>query len=318
MYQVQRPSHSESVAVRDQLYHLRRWGQPVPGQAPLVLLHGWMDVSASWQFVVDALQTERCVVAPDWRGFGRTRARHLTDAPWPGPYGSADHYAFVDYLADLDGLLDHLNAQLGREANAPVDLVGHSMGGNVAMLYGGVRPQRVRRLVNLEGFGMPATRPSQAPGRYARWLDELKSLQAGALALKPYPSRQGVAQRLMKTNPRLSPERAEWLAGEWAAPDAQGQWHILGDAAHKVVNPLLYRVEEVLAVLAHIQAPVLAVEASDDSLQAWFKGDYTLAQYHERLQAVPQHRVALVNDAGHMLHHDQPQAVARLLEDFLA
>ena len=204
MYQVQRPSHSEQVALRDQHYHLRRWGQ---------LLHGWMDVSASWQFVVDALRTERCVVAPDWRGFGRTRARHLADAPWPGPYGAADHYAFVDYLADLDALLDHLNAQLGRDAHAPVDLVGHSMGGNVAMLYGGVRPQRVRRLVNLEGFGMPATRSSQAPSRYARWLDELKSLQAGALDLKPYPSRQGVAQRLMKTNPRLLPERDEWLAG---------------------------------------------------------------------------------------------------------
>ena len=165
---------------------------------------------------------------------------------------------------------------------------------------------------------MPPTRPSQAPSRYTRWLDEIKTLQRGGLALKPYPSRQGVAQRLMKTNPRLRPERAEWLAGEWAAPDAQGQWHILGDAAHKVVNPQLYRLEEVLAVMAHIQAPVLAVEASDDSLQAWFKGDYTLAQYHERLQAVPKHRVALVQDAGHMLHHDQPQAVARLLEDFLA
>ena len=85
-----------------------------------------------------------------------------------------------------------------------------------------------------------------------------------------------------------------------------------------MVTPLLYRVEEVLAVLAHIQAPVLAVEASDDSLGAWFKGDYTLAQYHERLQAVPNHRLAVVPDAGHMLHHDQPQAVARLLEEVLA
>ena len=317
MYQVQRPSRSESVPLRDQCYHLRRWGPALPADTPAVLLHGWMDVSASWQFVVDALAQDRCLVAPDWRGFGRTRPRHTGTAPGPGRYGAADHYAFADYLADLDALLDHLNAEWGRDADSPVDLVGHSMGGNVAMLYGGVRPQRVRRLVNLEGFGMPASRPAQAPGRYTRWLDELKALQRGELALKPYDSQDAVARRLIKTNPRLPQDRAHWLAGEWAAPDAQGRWHVLGDAAHKVVNPLLYRAEEVQAVWARIQAPVLAVEASDDSLGAWFKGDYTLAQYHERLQVVPRHQLAVVADAGHMLHHDQPQAVARLLEDFI-
>jgi pimeloyl-ACP methyl ester carboxylesterase len=318
MYQVQRPSHTDFLPVRDQRYHLRRWGRPSANQPPLVLVHGWMDVSASWQFVVDALSADRCVVAPDWRGFGRTRAIHLADAPFPGRYGTADHYTFVDYLGDLDSLLDQLNLAWGRDANSPVDLVGHSMGGNVAMLYGGARPQRVRRLVNLEGFGMPASRPAQAARRYGRWLDELQTLQRGELALKAYDSRDAVAQRLMKTNPRLPLERAQWLAGEWAAPDAQGRWHVLGDPAHKVVNPLLYRADEVLEVFRHIQAPVLAVEASDDSLGTWFKGEYTLAQYHERLQAVPQHQVAVVQDAGHMLHHDQPQAVARLLEDFLA
>ncbi len=65
----------------------------------------------------------------------------------------ADHYVFADYLADLDMLLDHY------APGQAVDLVGHSMGGNVAMMYAGVRPERIRRLVNLEGFGMPATPP---------------------------------------------------------------------------------------------------------------------------------------------------------------
>lgn len=322
MYQVRVPSRSEFVPVRTHLYHLRQWGQAVEGLPPLVLVHGWMDVAASWQFMVDALADTalagRHIVAPDWRGFGLTRERHAS-GDRPSDYGHADHYGFPDYLADLDQLIAHINTQQGRAADAPVDLVGHSMGGNVAMLYAGVRPSRIRRLVNLEGFGMPASRPSQAPGRYAKWLDALATLERGELTLKSYDAVDGVARRLMKTNPRLAADRALWLAHHWAAPNAQGHWEILGDPAHKVINAQLYRVEEVLEIWRRITAPVLAVEATDDSLAQWFRqGEYTLAEYHERLQAVPDHRVEVIQDAGHMLHHDQPQALARLLETFLA
>lgn len=318
MYQVLRPAHSQRVTLRSQRYHLRQWGTPTPKQAPLLLVHGWMDVSASWQFVVDALAQDRWVLAPDWRGFGLTRPLHAAQPQHPTDYGGVDHYLFADYLADLDALVDHVNAELGRPADAPIDLVGHSMGGNVAMMYGGIRPQRIRRLVNLEGFGMPATRPAQAPGRYARWMDELKALHRGDMALKAYDDLNGVAQRLMKTNRRLPLARALWLAEHWAARNADGRWQVLGDPAHKVTSALLYQLDEVLEVFARIAAPVLAVEASDDSLAQWFtRGEYTLSEYHERLRHVPDCRTEVVTDAGHMLHHDQPAAVARLIEDFL-
>ena len=259
-----------------------------------------MDVATSWQFMVDALGEDRHIIAPDWRGFGLTR----------GP--ATDNYWFPDYLADLDALLDHY------AADQPIDLVGHSMGGNVVMVYAGVRPQRIRRLVNLEGFGMPATRPAQAPGRYAQWLDELKALRRGDMDLKAYDSLDGVARRLMKTNPRLTEDKARWLAGEWAQPDDQGQWRILGDPAHKVVNAQLYRLDEVQEVFARITAPLLSVTASEDSLGQWWKGRYTLEEYRQRLKVVPALREAHLDDAGHMLHHDQPQALARLIETFLA
>ncbi|MEW6693749.1 MAG: alpha/beta hydrolase [Pseudomonadota bacterium] len=323
MYQVLRSSRSTFETVRGLRYHLREWGTPQPDRAPLWLLHGWMDVSASWQFVVDALAHERYCIAPDWRGFGLTRAAHLADAsPAPPPYGLTDHYLFADYLADVDFLIGRVNQRLGRAPDAPIDLVGHSMGGNVAMLYAGVRPARVRRLVNLEGFGLPATRPEQAPRRYAAWLDELHQLANGELTLKTYRGLDGVAQRLMKTNRRLPDDRARWLAQHWARPlDPQapeGEWVILGDPAHKVRSSQLYRVDEVLAVYGNIAAPVLAVEASDDSLAQWFpRGEHSLAEYHRRLQAVPRCRIARVEDAGHMLHHDQPQRVAALIEAHL-
>lgn len=145
MYQVLTPSRSSTLALRHLNYHVRHWGPEQSDLPTLVLLHGWMDVSASYQFTVDALRQSRRIIAPDWRGFGLT-----TGAP-------VDHYVFADYLADLDLLLDHY------APGEAIDLVGHSMGGNVAMMYGGVRPERVRKLVNLEGFGLPATRPAQAP-----------------------------------------------------------------------------------------------------------------------------------------------------------
>jgi pimeloyl-ACP methyl ester carboxylesterase len=298
MYQVKRSARSEFVPVRNLNYHVRVWGGPGPGKVPLVMVHGWMDVAASYQFVVDCFAQDHYVIAPDWRGYG------LTEGP------PTDNYWFPDYLADLDFLLDHYSP------DAPVNLVGHSMGGNIAMLYAGSRPARVNRLVNLEGFGMAATRPSQAPGRYAKWMDELKALHRGERALKPYPSAAGVAERLMKTNKRLSRDKAEWLATHWAKPDAQGQWRILGDAAHKIVNAQLYRVDETQEVFKCITAPTLSVQASDDSLSGWWKGKYTLAEYHERLRSVPRVQTATLADTGHMLHHDQPQELAHLIEAF--
>lgn len=304
MYQPQRAFRTESVSVRTLNYHVRLWGEARPDTPPLVLAHGWMDVGASYQFVVDAFSEAfvqgRQIIAPDWRGFG------LSTLPAP-----CDHYQFADYLADLDQLLD-------RYAGAtPVDLVGHSMGGNVAMMYAGVRPERIRRLVNLEGFGLPATRPAQAPRRYAQWIDEIGKLERGEMALKAYSDSAGVAQRLMKTNRRLGEDKAQWLAQHWAHPNAQGQWEILGDPAHKITSAQLFRLDEALALYEAITAPVLAVEAGDDSLGQWWAGKYTLEEYHQRLTHVRDCRIAVVQDAGHMLHHDQPVQLAQLIERFL-
>ena len=299
MYQPRRASRSEFVPIRNLRYHVRLWGEPRAGEPPLVMVHGWMDVAASYQFVVDAFASDRFVIAPDWRGYGLTELPHT------------DNYWFPDYLADLDFLLDHY------APTTPVDLVGHSMGGNIAMLYAGARAERIRALVNLEGFGMPASRPAQAPGRYAKWMDQLKAYHRGELDLKSYDSLEGVARRLMKTNRRLTQDKADWLAQYWASQGTQGRWRILGDPAHKIINANLFRVDEVLEIYRAIRAPVLAVEASDDSLGQWWQGRFTLAEYHERLKAVSDVRLGRIEDAGHMLHHDQPGQLAKLIEGFL-
>jgi pimeloyl-ACP methyl ester carboxylesterase len=301
-YSALRVSQPRHLTVRGLRYHLQCWGDASlvrPGRPPLVLLHGWMDVGASYQFLVDALaQTdgfERWVIAPDWRGFGGTEA--------PG----ADTYWFPDYLADLDQLLDAL------VPSGEIDLVGHSMGGNVVMHYAGLRPQRIRRLVNLEGFGLPRTQPAQAPKRLLQWLDELKTPQD----LRSYADPAEVAARLQKNNPLLSADKAAWLAPHWSAQAADGRWHIQGDPAHKRVNPVLYHVEEVLETWKLISAPLLWAEGDQTDVAKWWGHRYSRGEFYQRLAVVPQVQRVVLAPCGHMLHHDQPEALAQHLTKFL-
>lgn len=301
-YAPSRTGHSRFLPIRNLRYHLTTWGDETlatPQRPPVVMLHGWMDVGASFQFVVDALAElegdSRYIVALDWRGFG------LTDTP------GADTYWFADYLADLDAVLDALFPQVA------VDLLGHSMGGNVAMVYGGVRPERIRRLVNLEGFGMPETQPQQAPRRLAQWLDELRRPEQ----IHSYENPQAVAGRLMKNNPLLSADKAAWLATHWAGPGEDGRWHIRGNPAHKRVNPVLYRKEEVLAAWRLISAPVLWAEGDRTDVAKWWGNRYPRSDFDERLAVVPQVQRVLLSPCGHMLHHDQPEVLAGHLRAFL-
>jgi pimeloyl-ACP methyl ester carboxylesterase len=285
-----RASDSLYFDIRGLRYHVRRWaGDPA---RRIVLLHGWMDVSASFQFLADALGPGWDIYAPDWRGYG------LTD------WGRSDCYWFPDYIADLDALLARI------EPEAAVNLVGHSLGGNVALIYAGVRPQRIGKLVNLEGFGMAPTRPEQAPKRYARWLDELHERPE----LRPYESFAALADRLQKNNPRLTRERAEFLASHWGRPDGDGGVVLRGDPAHKIVNPILYRYEEARACWQQVAAPVLWVEASESNYLQ--RAGIDAQQHSERRAAFRRLRHVTVADAGHMLHHDRPQEVARLIAEF--
>ncbi len=297
-----RPGRSQHVYIRGLRYLTRRWGDLslVTAQAPpLVLMHGWMDVGASFQFVVDELARieggRRLVIAADWRGFGGSSS------------GGADAFWFNDYLGDLDALLDAL------VPGEVVDLGGHSMGGNVAMSYAGIRPSRVRRLVNLEGFGLPDSRPDQAPDRLAQWLDELKS----PVGLRPYDSLADVAARLQKNNPRLAADKARWLAPHWSEQRDDGRWHILGDPAHKRVNPVLYRREEVVATWRRIAAPVLWVEGAETDVAKFWGNRYPRTDFEDRLAQVPSVEQVVLPECGHMLHHDQPAALAQQMATFL-
>ncbi len=284
-------STSEFLTIRGLKSHVRLWG---PAGAPMLfLLHGWMDCSASFQFLVDAFAREWRVVAPDWRGFGQSQWQN-------GPYW------FPDYLADLERLLDHYSP------HQPACLIGHSMGGNVVGLYAGVRPARVAKLAILEGFGLHPTDPAQAPGRYAKWLDQDK---AGA-TLRDYADLGEFAARLMRDNPRLSQEKADFLAANFSQLRPDGRFGYAADPWHRVTNPVLYRFEEVRACWRAVTAPVLWVVARDSGLYKEFSD--RSEDYAARLASFRDLREAVLDDSGHMLHHDQPQRLAAVIEAFLA
>jgi pimeloyl-ACP methyl ester carboxylesterase len=270
---------------------VRSWGDAAAPK--LFMLHGWMDVGASFQFLVDALAGDWCVLAPDWRGFGQSA--------W-----CEDGYWFADYLADLDALLEHFSP------NAPARVVGHSLGGNVACIYGGVRPQRVARLVSLEGFGIPAEKPELAPDKLSKWLDALHDPPSFA----PYANLAAVADRLQKNNPRMARDHAKFLAGHWAEALPDGSARLRSDPRHKLPFPTVYRTEEVRAAWQRVTAPVLWVAASDSFVPRWLGEDS--AGLERRVASFRDGRMTTIADAGHMLHHDQPASVAAAIEPFLS
>lgn len=284
-------SRSEFLAVRGRRYHLRIWGED---DAPtLVVLHGWGDVSASFQFVVDELPGNWRVVAPDWRGFGLTQ---WNDGP----------YWFPDYLADLDALLEHYSP------NEPARIVGHSMGAIVASLYAGVRPERIARLANLEGFGLWVSAPGETPDRFDTWLKQIRDDNS---SFRHYARRGDFAKRMRGDNPRLTAERAAFIAEHATLPVAEG-FAFAGDPRHRWINPVLYPLDEAKACWRRVTAPTLWVAGRDSVLMKPFAANPD--DYRARMGCFAKVREVLIDDCGHNPHHDQPEQLAARLGEFFA
>ncbi|MBT0960675.1 alpha/beta fold hydrolase [Denitromonas iodatirespirans] len=270
--------------------HCSLWGD---ADAPLLLmLHGWGDAGASFQFVVDQLGQDWHVVAPDWRGFGRSE--------W-----ASGGYWFPDYLGDLDALAAVLSPE------APLRLVGHSMGGNIACLYAGIRPGRVSRVVAIDAFGLADRPADEAPGRYEKWL--------GTLAQTPpwrrYDSFEALADRLRHRNPRLDGAKAAFLAEVLGRTCEDGRVTLSADPAHQRVNPVLYRRAEAEACWRRAQAPVMWIEPEDETLRRELGVD--AAQIASAKACFSDFREHSIANAGHNLHHDVPNQIAALIEDFM-
>ncbi len=290
-YEPQRPARSRWLDVRDVAYHVREWG--TPGARPLLLLHGAQDASATFQFVVDALVGDWHVLAPDWRGHGRTG--------W-----TVGSYWQAEFVTDLDALLDEM---LPGQA---VAMVGHSMGGNIASLYAGARPARVDHLVMLDALGDLLNR---TPVKVDEILHLVLDARLNRTDERSYASSSDLAKRLMRANRRLSPAKAAFLAEAHGRRMADGRYCWPNDPTFKRSQPTMHSVAEWGMVWSHISAPVLQLMSSDVRPNAPTSDSAETAHRRSFFRDLTCRTVA---DTGHNLHHDAPEAVAEAIESFMA
>lgn len=283
-YKVRRRGRRRKIDIRGVQYNVTEWGD---ASAPLfIYLHGWADTGTTFQFVADALNMDWHIVAPDWRGFGRSMA-------------DCTSYWFPDYLADLHELLEIYSP------DQPASIVGHSMGGNIAALYAGTMPERVRAIVNVEGFGLVDSDPANAPLRYRQWIEAGHAVPAFSV----YPDVHALTTRIAKRNPLMSVAQAGFVARAWSIETGDGRIELRADPRHKLPNPVLYRRAEAEACWKAIKADTLLVKG----------GTSDLARRFDSVDGIscPGDETVVIDGVGHMPHFEAPLKLANIIEAFL-
>jgi len=272
------------VGPRGLRLRLCEWGTP-GGDPPVVILHGYLEQGAAWRRVAEHLP-DRYIVAPDQRGHG------LSDH-----VGAGGFYHFWDYVSDVDALVTSLGGC--------VDLVGHSMGGTVATYYAGARNEAVRRLVLVEGLG-PPDMTAIALKRSRDFLDD----QRRPRQHKKLPDLAAAVRRMRHWNTSLTPDEAERLAGRitTAHPDGGLVW--TWDPLHRSTAPFPFSAELFHAWIRAITAPTLLVEGSTSL--------FRVPDGLERAASLTDARSVSIDGAGHLIHHDRPEALARVIRDHLS
>jgi pimeloyl-ACP methyl ester carboxylesterase len=268
---------------------LTSWGPQ--SDSPIVLLHGWMDCGAAFQLLVDCLPDDWSLTAVDWPGYGQSES-------YEGGYW------LPEYLAELDWLLDQLSPA------RPARIIGHSLGGTVASMYAGLRPQRLQWVVNLEGYGAPRRPADDVPSRLTAWLDVLREPKPA----RRYPSFEDLAKTVLARNPRLPPANARFLAHCWARAVPQGV-QLLADVQHQWPSPIRYAPDELDACLAGIRVPILLVTSEHAEYFRQVGGADLVARWRS---LVPTLEVSCVADTAHMLHNERPAATAAEVREFVA
>jgi len=285
------PRH-KTVDSRGLAIHYLEWGDPA-GE-PIILVHGFLDQAHSWKIFVAELiaQTRRplWIIAPDCRGHG--------DSGWVGAGG---YYHFPDYVFDLDCVIRNLGI-------TRFCLVGHSMGGTISFLYAGTFPERLAKLVLIEGVGPLGMEFADAPPRMAGWIGELHD--RGRNHFREYTSIEAGANQLQQTNPRLRKEFAIDLARAGMRQNDKGKWIWKFDPLHRTAAPQPFYTAQALAFFRRIECPVLIVDGHESRQNR-------RTDKQERYDAIRHHRMARIARAGHMVHQDNPEELAKTVANFL-
>ena len=271
--------------------HCLEWGDSA-GE-PLMLVHGYLDLAESWRAFVAALairQSNLWVIAPDCRGHG--------DSGWIGAGG---YYHFPDYVFDLDCIVQAHRID-------SFTLIGHSMGGTISLLYAGTFPERVKKLVLIEGIGPVGMTFSDAPLRMEKWISELH--ERGRRHFREYTSLAAGASQLRQTNPRLSENTALEIARAAMKQNDRGKWIWKFDPLHRTAAPQPFYTAQALEFLRRIECPVLLIDGEESRQNR-------RTDKQERYDAIAHHQRITISRAGHMVHQDNPEQLADVVGDFI-
>lgn len=284
------PASYQFISQRLRLHYLD-WGN---ADAPtLVLLHGGRDHARSWDAVARELRQDWHVVCPDLRGHGDSA--WSPDGAYLAPYYAYDLAQFVNQLGD-----------------ETVTLVGHSLGGSIVLRYAALYPEKVRKLVAIEGLGLsPQGVAEQAripvTQSWRDWIEKLRT-EAGR-APRRYPDITAALNRMREANPHLSHEQARHLTHHGVIRNEDGSLSWKFDYLVWNQAPLEITDEELHAMWHAVTCPVLLAYGKE----SWASNP----EEDGRARHFRNARTVLFDDAGHWLHHDRFDAFVATLRDFL-
>ena len=248
---------------------------------PLLLVHGGRDHARSWDWVAEELRHDWHIIAPDLRGHG--------DSAW-SPDGNYEMAAFV---YDLAQLVHQLNL-------APVTMIAHSMGGNIATRYAGIYPENVRKLVNIEGLGLSPKMQAERDAigiqkRFRQWIEDKRN--AAGRTPKRYPNIEAAYDRMKAENSYLTDEQARHLTVHGISRNEDGTWSWKFDNYLNIWAIFDMPREELLRIWQSITCPILMLYGE----KSWASNP----EKDGRIEHFPTAKVIEYENAGHWLHHDQ-------------
>ena len=272
------PTSHNFISQRLRLHYVD-WGNPEA--PPLLLLHGGRDHCRNWDWVAADLARDWHVIAPDLRGHG--------DSAW-SPDG---HYGMAAFVYDLAQLIHGLKL-------APLTIVAHSLGGNIALRYAGLYPENVTRIVAIEGLGpSPAQLAKRvtttADARLRDWIAEVRGLSARQP--KRYASVDEALSRMMAENKHLSEAQARHLTEHGVLQNEDGSYSWKFDNYIRSFAPVDLAYADLEALWGRIACPTLLVYGAE----SWASNPAV----DGRIAAFNHARVELFDRAGHWVHHDR-------------
>jgi pimeloyl-ACP methyl ester carboxylesterase len=254
---------------------------------PLLLIHGGEDHCRNWDFVAARLFGSYTVYAPDLRGHG--------DSGWA--IGSM--YSLPEFVYDISVLANSLPK--------PLTIIGHSLGGAIALQYTGTFPEAASKVVAIEGWGPPEIAELPAHQRMRQWVDHMHEMERR----KPrrYPTREDATKRMREANPHLTPEMARHLTLYGTRMNEDGTFSWKFDNYVRIRSPYQFNLDDAMDIWKRITAPTLLIKGAE----SWAADP----EKSGRARVIPNHESVIIPEAGHWVHHDQLDRVMQVINEFL-